>query len=207
MKRILFIILLLFSFYPHLMYALKDEDEGKKWLARTRFNVQTLGKHETTPSSISGVKDVNTSVSTSIEFFYRFHRFIELGAGVEYQFARERKNISGGFNFIPIYAALKVPAGFKKVNPYLIGRIGYNFFRGDDLYMGTGVNYIDPKGGLCYSIGGGANLFSFWLFHSNSYLFTEIIYSVNRGNSTSLGSPMDIDYSKLDIIIGLENYF
>jgi hypothetical protein len=207
MKRILFIILLLFGFCPYLMYALKDEDEGKKWLARTRFSVQMLGKHKTTPSSISGVKDVNTGVSMSIEFFHRFHRFIELGAGVEYQFARELENISRDFNFIPIYATLKVPAGFKKVNPYLIGRLGYNFFRGDDQYMGMGVNYSDLKGGLCYSFGGGANLLSFWLFQSNYYLFTEIIYSANRGNVTSGGSPMDIDYSKLDIIIGLENYF
>ena len=206
MKRKIFIILLLFGFYPHLIYALKDEDEDKKSLARTRFSVQTLGKHKTTPSSINSARDVNTGVSISIEFFQRFHRFIELGAGVEYQFARGQENISGAFNFIPIYAALRIPAGFKKVNPYLIGRIGYNFFRGDDLYM-AGANYIDPKGGLCYSFGGGANLFSFWLFQSNNYVFTEIIYSVNRGNGTYDGSPMDVDYSKLDIIIGLENYF
>ena len=206
MKRKILVILLLFGFCPYLIYALKDEDEGKKWLARTRFSIQTFGTHKTTPSSIYSPKNVNTGVSLSIEFFHRFHRFIEAGAGVEYQFARELKNVSGGFNFIPIYAALRIPAGFKKVNPYLIGRIGYNFFRGDSLYM-TGINYQDPKGGLCYSFGGGANLFSFWLFQSNSYVFTEINYSVNRGKGTSGGSPMDVNYSKVDIIIGLENYF
>ena len=204
MKRKIFFILLLFGFYPHLIYALKDEDEDKKSLARTRFSVQTLGKHKTTPSSIDSARDVNTGVSISIEFFQRFHRFIEVGAGVEYQFARELENISGEFNFIPIYAALRIPAGFKKVNPYLIGRIGYNFFRGDDLYV---ANDKDPKGGLYYSFGGGANLFSFLLFQSNNYIFTEIIYSVNRWNGTFEGSPMDVDYSKVDIIIGLENYF
>jgi hypothetical protein len=208
MKNIFFIILLLFSFCPYVSFALKDEDEDKKSFARTRFCVQTLGKHKTTPSSlsISGTEDVNAGVSLSIEFFQRFHRFLELGAGAEYQFSRAQKTISGDFNFIPIYAALRIPAGFKSVNPYLIGRIGYNFILGD-LYMGTEPGYKDPKGGLYYSFGGGTILFSFWFLQSNNYVFAEVIYSVNRGNGTFQGSQMDVDYSKLEIIFGLENYF
>jgi hypothetical protein len=132
--------------------------------------------------------DVEAGWSLAAEYYMPVINVLQIGGGAEYQFSRSASGGTGGnFNFIPVYGAVRVVIPIPTVKPYAIGRIGYNFFLGDDDFKGG----TDLKGGLTYGLGAGVILFKFVLVEGQ--------YSVNKG---SLGST-DFTYSKFSISAGI----
>jgi hypothetical protein len=124
---------------------------------------------------------------------------VQVGGGAQYLFNREvdDDSIEGKFGFIPVYAlavfSLDVGSGFK---PYIIGRFGYDFLRGDDDYK----EGVDLKGGICYTIGGGV---SYAIPNSPMGVFAEGGYAVNRGKVEGDDVEAKIRYNRIQAGAGV----
>ncbi len=80
------------------------------------------GKHIEDYSS--GGKDTNkvdSALSVAAEYVSPLNDYLELGAGVSYQFPREIEEIEGNFNFIPVYLLVKLRTSTKEISPYFLG--------------------------------------------------------------------------------------
>ena len=140
-----------------------------------------------TAKSDSTESDTDTGWSAAVEYYYPVIKFLQIGGGAEYQFPRSGKDITGKFNFVPVYGAVRVVVPIPPVKPYAVGRIGYSFLFGDDDFKGG----KDLKGGITYGFGAGVILFKFVLVEGQ--------YSVNQG---AVGST-DFSYSKISVSAGL----
>ncbi|NLI09601.1 MAG: hypothetical protein GX447_02440 [Elusimicrobia bacterium] len=170
----------------------KIENEYKKAKDQSflKMTIDMGGKQKISGEGLSNSADINTAFSFSFEFMFPSDMRNKLGIGVTYQFPRSIKDSEGDFNFVPLYAFLKMPLGNENdLSGYFLGHLGYNFFMGDDDYKLIG----DLSGGLYYGAGIG--------FQSQNILF-EFLYSVNNGSYKVLDYNFDVKYSKIGLSIG-----
>ena len=135
--------------------------------------------------------DVEQSFSVAVEFTKPIAKLFHLGAGIEGQFPRSADGEDGTFFFIPLYAVgrLQLPI---PLEPYATGKIGYNFFLGNEDYLLGGKT----KGGLHYGFGVGVVLFKF--------LVAEGSYSIYNGVQELGGSDSDTTYKAFSLKAGVK---
>ena len=149
------------------------------------YDVRGTAKYESFETS------AGSGFSLSVEYYKPILKILQIGGGIEYQFPRAYED-NGEFNFIPIYGSVRVVVPIPAVKPYAIGRIGYNFFRGDAAFRDDGSGgQADLKGGLTYGIGGGVILFK--------YVLIEGMYNVNKGTL----SDAAFTYSRFQLSAGV----
>lgn len=157
------------------------------------------GTHEISGYGISQEDDTEIGLSVGFEYLDTLSGDIQWGVGGELGSPREMKDYSGAFMFIPIYGLLNIPLSTNGVQPYLTGRLGYNFFAGDDDYEG----YFSLEGGLYYALGIGIK--------PTDNIRLQLLYSVNNGSGDGIVSipgygfayvDGDVEYSKLSLIVG-----
>lgn len=101
---------------------------------------------------------------------------------------RKPENINGDFNFIPLYAFIKLGLlNEEKVKLYVCPTLGYNFFNGDNKYSGS----LDLEGGLYNSIGLGLLV--------RNKLDIKLLYQFNRG---STNSAKEVVYTAFNLNFG-----
>lgn len=141
---------------------------------------------------IEGVEDdVEQSYSFAVEFTKPIAKLFHLGGGIEGQLPRAADGEDGKFFFIPLYAVgrLQIPI---PLQPYAMGKIGYNFFLGDVDYLMGGKT----KGGLHYGFGAGIVVFKF--------LVVEGSYSIHNGVQEWSGSDFDTTYKAWSLKAGVK---
>jgi len=164
--------------------------------ATFKLGFDTSGDHEVSVLGVTASEDVEDSISASFEGVGFINDNVGIGGGVTYQFPRSQDRFKGDFYFIPVYGLIKIRSASKKAAPYGIGQIGYNIiFEGDNDYKGTGIYAADLDGGLYYGIGAGVII--------SEKFQIEVLYSVNNGTATILGTEFDIEYSKVTLSVGV----
>ncbi|HBK68824.1 MAG TPA: hypothetical protein DDZ91_09295 [Firmicutes bacterium] len=134
---------------------------------------------------------VNPGYLVGIEFFQQKQEETLLGAGVEYQLLRYAENLDEEFGFIPVYGLIRLHfSPFARSKPYLIGKLGYSFFRVEEP-----DNDFDYKGGLYYGGGIGLTL-------SNNVQF-EADYTVHNGEKRLRNFLFPYRYTKVSLALGL----
>ncbi|HSP87482.1 MAG TPA: hypothetical protein VLN45_05075 [Ignavibacteriaceae bacterium] len=136
------------------------------------FNYTFTGNHEISISNESAELDVTDGISIGVEvdLIKGSEEKIKLGMGLLYQFPRKQKEVEGDFNFIPLYAFLKLSfINSPDVRVYAIPELGYNFYNGDKDYSGP----LELNGGVYTAVG-------FGILVKNN-LDLRFLYQVNRG--------------------------
>lgn len=154
-----------------------------------KVGLDASGTHEIEGGGLSGSTDVDSGMFLSGEIYATVNPNVELGAGFEAQSRRSQENISGDFQFIPIYGVARLYPMVGPVSPYVTGRIGLNLFFGDSNYKGSG----DLEGGGHLGFGAGLVV---------QRVQFEALYSINTGTYTLGGTDFDVTYSKLGVSVG-----
>lgn len=157
-----------------------------------RMNADLAGSHKASFAGESSSDDVNAGFTIAAEGIKRIESF-GIGAGVEFQIPREVKGFEGKFNFVPIYLLGRVYfSPGSNMQPYLSVRAGYGLYFGDDEYTG---GEGELSGGVYSNIGAG-------LEFRNAVI--EVGFSQNSGTFEIFGSDVSIDYSRVNLGIGLK---
>lgn len=155
--------------------------------------------------------DLNTSEQVAAgltlagEAVWYLGRHVGAGLGISYQFPRENADRGGMFNYIPLYALLKVrSASTGLLRPYLIGQLGANLFYADTDFSGAGST---KRKGLYYGAGCGVTAGSFqceliYAGHRASIVRADTV----RSELYSLESNEEIDYRALSLSVGYQFY-
>ena len=211
MRKALFttVITIFLIIIPIHLFSEDNNVHEYKWLGKVKLGSQILGDHKTAYQDSYYSKDSLIGISLGAEFFYALHENITVGIGFEYQIPREQNQIPGGFNFLPIFAVIRLPFPLELFEPYAVGRFGYNFFFGDDQYKGTGAGNSNLEGGIYYSIGSGVSIpgMSFSLLNLPLNPFIELNYSVNNGGGILQGNQQEVIYTSLALFLGIEGRF
>lgn len=194
MKKIYLIVLAMLIIFINFAFA-----DDHPFYMMMKGGLDLNGKHKVNFLGESGEEDVKIGFCGGLETIVIKERNYVWGFGGEYQIPRSQEDFQGNFSFIPIYCFLNITfqsdARKNEMVPFLIGKIGYNFFTGDDDYKGTGDYAITLRGGIYY--GGG-----FGIMLGKSFSI-ESIYSVNNGKGEFLDETIDIRYSKFTIYLGI----
>ena len=163
---------------------------------------QFAGNYATFPSGTTNNASVGAGFAIGMEGLYKVLPYLELGVGLQYQFARQatfQGTSIGNFEFVPIYAVVRVPVELGPVEPYLVGRIGYGFLSGDSTFTGSGL--ITLNGGLYFAAGGGID------YHLGSAfsIFAEAAYALDDGSETVsvLSTTTNTAYTGLNVSVGI----
>jgi hypothetical protein len=163
-------------------------------MLRARISGQFQGNQQTNFEGATGNSDVDNGYSIGVEGLSKILPILQLGVGVEYQFGRQQTDFVGNFQYMPIYAVLRVPINLGPITPYAIGRIGYGLFSGDSDY----TSGYPTTGGLYYAVGGGIDL-----RFGRASIFAEGAYSVDNGSISTLNETANILYTRIDLSVGL----
>ncbi len=147
----------------------------------------------TNEANVTDSNDIESGAFVSGEYIKMVNDNIGLGLGIAYQMERKYEDFDAAFNFAPLYGIVKVRAGLKVADPYLIGQAGYSmFFANDDI-----TDNNDLTGGLYYGLGCGIII--------NNMFQIEILQSVFTGIAKSKSSSVEytIDYSTTTASIGI----
>lgn len=144
-----------------------------------------------TNHSAENIGKVGTGFTLGMELFREGQRRGTIGAGAEYQFIRNAKEFAEGFGFIPVYALarLKLPF-FTATKPFILGKIGYSFFRVNQPI--AGANYT---GGLYYGLAAGLSL--------PNDMQLGVDYTVSNGEKQVGNSVFPYRYPKIGLSLGL----
>jgi hypothetical protein len=129
-----------------------------------KIRIRTIAGME--PVSLMSVKNwENTSsrwncaygFTPGIEVFYIFSKNIEAGIGFKYQLKRkvlkDGSSENGSFSYMPLFAAVRFSLSEDKtLKPYLLLKIGYNFFNTDSSFR---EEWSSQSGGSLTSVYGG----------------------------------------------------
>ncbi len=150
------------------------------------------GTHESN-LSYPGSLNVYAGISFGAEYDFIIvaQDRIKFGVGAMYQFPRKLENVKGSFNFIPIYAFVKLGMlNREKIKIYAIPTIGYNIFSGDKNYFGN----ISLSGRVFNSFGLGL------LIKNN--LDVKFLYQFNRGSGKLDSVDYKINYTNFNLNFG-----
>ncbi|TCL76302.1 hypothetical protein EDC14_100255 [Hydrogenispora ethanolica] len=161
-------------------------------LGSTTFNLSfdSAGKHK-----IESNDATDTKAAASLEAEYTVTDGpSEYGVGIGYQSPREIEELAGEFSFIPVYLTGKYSfqTDSANVNPYIVGRLGYNFFSGDSDYEGTN----DLGNGFYCALGFGVTLTQ----AGDGKSSIAALYEVNNGTLDASGSEQTVKYSKAKLV-------
>jgi len=149
-----------------------------------KLGIDLPGDYEISNYESNGTVDVDTGFSISGEFFAKISNNIDLGGGITWQVPHSRNDTEGDFYFVPVYGMIRVRFETGAVAPYLIGQLGFNYFK-----YGW-----EENSGLYY--GGGAGIII------KKHFLIEALYSVNKGTTIESGIDSDIEYSKVSLNLG-----
>jgi hypothetical protein len=175
--------------------------QGKLITVRALVPIDFAGTAHTENSDYDVSDDTDTKMGFGLgaEAMVGVWKELKVGGGVQYGFSRglDVSGSSAEFSFIPVYGI--VAYGFKlpMVNPYVIGRVGYNLFMGNDDFK----NSADLKGGIYLTLGGGA---SFNIPGLPLKPFVELNYAIDNGQ-LDFGSgttAYDVSYRRLQVAAG-----
>ena len=138
----------------------------------------------------------NTAVDPSITVGYEYTakgENVEYGAGFEYQFDKNLKNIKTAqkFYFIPVYGMVNC---ILTENEYITARVGYNFFDGNSDYKSDPAHPGTLSGGIYYAAGAG-------VYYKNFRV--EILYSCNNASCSNGGTTVDIKNTQWAVNFGI----
>ncbi|HSP87483.1 MAG TPA: hypothetical protein VLN45_05080 [Ignavibacteriaceae bacterium] len=164
------------------------------------FSYDFLGEHKPTLNNL-GTHDVNAGISLGAEFDFlkTYGDAIKFGVGAIYQFSRKPINSFGSFNFIPIYAYIKLgmvneqtSEDEEKFKIYFMPTLGYNFFYGNGKYSGG----LELDGGLYNSLGLGTLI--------RNKLDIKLNYKLNRGSifNKKKKEELEISYKSFGLYFG-----
>jgi hypothetical protein len=135
----------------------------------------SVGEIETT-------EDVDPGMDISYEFTVG-ESGLENGFGFEYQFQKTYTSTDGDqikFQYIPIYGLINLNFAETEItDTYLVGKLGYSFFKMADLPDSATV-----KGGLYYALGLGMKI--------GPNLRTQVLYEVCNGSVSEDIISMDV---------------
>jgi len=129
-----------------------------------KIRIRTIAGME--PVSLMSVKNWENSSSRwncaygftpGIEVFYIFSKNIEAGIGFKYQLNRkvlkDGSSDNGSFSYMPLFAAVRFSLSEDKtLKPYLLIKVGYNFFNTDSSFR---EEWSSQSGGPLTSVYGG----------------------------------------------------
>ncbi len=161
-------------------------------LANVTLNASfdSAGKHKVEDNTAADTKD-----SASFEAEYTVTDGpSEYGVGIGYQCPREIKDLDGKFKFIPLYLTGKYYFETEQGNvaPFIVGRVGYNFFSGDDDYKAGN----DLGNGFYCALGFGVALAKVGDGHSS----IAALYEINNGTLKVSGSDQDVKYAAAKLV-------
>jgi len=166
---------------------------------RVRATGQFDGNLAGTIEGVTVNADVAGGYAIGFEALYKVFPYLQIGAGVEYQFLRDvtyQGADLGNLQFVPIYGMVRVPFPLGHVEPYIVGRIGYGIYSGDSTFTESGL--ITINNGLYFGLGGGVD----YRFGGIS-VFAEATYALDDGSRTLAGVTENDSYTMLDISVGL----
>ncbi|MFQ5456794.1 MAG: hypothetical protein ACE5EA_11460 [Nitrospirota bacterium] len=99
-----------------------------------KVGVDMAGVHKTSMAGINILDDVDIGLSITTEFLSPINDNTDMGVGIELQLPRSLKDFDGSFFFVPLYGVIRIQPALNDISPYLTGRMGYNFFMGDNDY-------------------------------------------------------------------------
>jgi opacity protein-like surface antigen len=172
--------------------------QGKTITVRAFIPIDFDGTYKESYSGGSTDTDTNMGLGLGAEAMIGIMSSMKVGLGLQYLINRGY-DVSGDdrtFGFVPIYGLVTYDFNLRVIDPYLIGRIGYNFHKGNSDYTNDGSSKdADLKGGLAFVLGGGA---SFKIPSTPLHAFVELDYAYNGGQYDST----DISYSRLEALVG-----
>lgn len=150
---------------------------------------------------INASEQVNPGLTLAGEAVWYLGRHVGAGLGIAWQLPRENNDRGGMFNYVPLYALLKVRSSSTgMLRPYLIGQLGTNLFYADAAFSGDGTT---KRKGMYYGAGCGVAAGSFQC---------ELLYAGHRANIHradsvraelySLVRNEDIDYRTVSLSVG-----
>jgi len=160
-----------------------------------KVGADVLGKHKISGLGLSGTEDVKVGMSLGLVLYLMDgNGTLRAGVGGDLQISREQQDFSGDFNFNSLFFTFMAhPSIYNdNVQPFVVGKLGYNFFGGDSEYKGNGYYEANLSGGILYGIGVG--------FVAERIFQVDVMYSVNNGNAELLGSDL------LGVIIDSKEY-
>jgi hypothetical protein len=166
---------------------------------RARATGQFAGNQAFSNAGVTINADVAGSFGIGLEALYKVFPYLQIGAGLEYQFSRQAtyQGVSqGNFQFLPIYGTVRVPFTLGQIEPYIVGRVGYGIYSGDSTYTASGL--FTTNGGLYFGAGGGVD----YRLGALS-VFAEATYALNDGSLSALGVTVNTSYTKLDVSVGV----
>lgn len=146
-------------------------------------------------------EQVDPGLTLGGEAVWYLGRHVGAGLGVAYQFPRENTARGGMFNYVPLYALLKVrSASTGLLRPYFIGQLGTNLFYADAAFSGNGTT---KHPGLYYGAGCGVSAGSFQaeLLYAGHRARIERADTV-RSELYTLTRAEDVEYRILSLSAG-----
>ncbi|MCP4582601.1 MAG: hypothetical protein GY839_13410 [candidate division Zixibacteria bacterium] len=184
-----------------------DEDSSSPYFDKTPFknstmfilkvNWDTRAKYRLKLANLRSYQRVNQSISANFDVLFKEIERIRWGIGAQYQLPRSISGLSGKFNFMPIYAHMIAYPFLENDFPYIVARIGYNLFLGDNVFRIDYDNDTTLKGGLYYAYGVGTARRL-----KTGLVLTEIVLSFNKGFIETPEAQFDIKYSRLLFTLG-----
>ena len=187
MKKLLCIAMVLIAALP-LAFS-----QGKTITVRALLPIDFGGTYRVSYSGGSTNTDTNMGLGLGAEAMVGVMSRMKVGVGLQYLINRGNVDDDRTFGFVPVYGLVTYDFNLRAFDPYLIGRIGYNFHKGNDDYTNKGDS--DLKGGLYFDLGGGV---SFKIPSTPLHAFVELDYAYDGGQVDST----DISYRRLEALVG-----
>jgi hypothetical protein len=171
--------------------------QGKTFTLRAFTPIDFAGTYKESYSGGATDTDTKIGIGLGAEAMLGIMDRMKVGVGLQYLINRGF-DVSGSdatFGFVPIYGLVTYDFNLRVVDPYLIGRIGYNAHKGNKDYDKPNGNDVDLRGGLYFVLGGGASV---KIPSTPLHAFLELDYAYNGGQY----DDTDISYRRLEAIIG-----
>jgi hypothetical protein len=143
-------------------------------------------------SGVDTTVDVTSKVSLAYEYTLGGSG-LKNGFGFQYQMPKTAENETGEkfeFQNIPVYGIISLGVAETEItNTYLIGKLGYNYFKAD-LEEG-----LDDKGGLYYAAGLEIKI--------GPNFMTQLLYEVYNGEISSGIAKIDVENKVYSVKCGL----
>jgi hypothetical protein len=168
---------------------------GERGFIRALAPIDFGGKYLES-NSFPGSVDTKMGFGIGGEAMLRVADKVNLGIGLQYLLERgfdTNKGSDRKFGFVPIYGLVAFDFSRRVIDPYLIFRIGYNIFKGNDEFTDSGD--VELVGGMSFAAGGGASIN---IPGSALGFFAELDYASNGGEERR-----EISYRRLEACIGL----
>lgn len=172
--------------------------QSKPIYLRAVFPLDFGGSEDLSTSGSSSSEETDFGLGLGAEALVDISENVQMGGGFQYLLDRSLSDSSDSkFNFVPLYALVRVGAGAGRIEPYAIGRLGYGFFACNDEYASSTAT---RKGGIFLTIGGGL---SFALPDRRSAWFIEGGYAADKATLEYGSYDLDVTYGRFQLCLGV----